>query len=84
VKTIIKPICNFFKSLTLNNRFELYTPDPKKEPETELDYDPSVHKKIKRKKKEKRPTTKTSYLRGFLLWMIFIIVDFINNNYIYI
>jgi hypothetical protein len=55
VKTIIKPICNFLKSFTLNNRFELYTPDPKKEPETELDYDPSVHKKIKRIKKKQDP-----------------------------
>jgi hypothetical protein len=55
VKTIIKPICNFLKSFSLNNRFELYTPDPKKEPETELDYDPSVHKKIKRKKKKNDP-----------------------------
>jgi hypothetical protein len=55
VKTIIKPICNFLKSVILNNRFELYTPDPKKEPETELDYDPSVYKKIKRKKKKNDP-----------------------------
>ena len=51
MKTLIKPICNFLKSLTLNNRFELYTPDPKKEPETEIDYNPRVHKKTNRRKK---------------------------------
>jgi hypothetical protein len=55
VKTIIKPICNFLKTLSLNKRFELYTPDPKKEPETEMDYNPSVHKKIKRIKKKQDP-----------------------------
>ena len=55
MKNLIKLFVNFFKLLIKKNRYELYTPDPKKEPETELDYDPSVHKKIKRIKKKQDP-----------------------------
>ena len=51
MKTIIKLFANLFKTLNKKNKYKLYTPDPKKEPETELDYNPRVHKKTNRRKK---------------------------------
>ena len=50
MKTPIKQLFRkILKLFTQNYNYELYTPDPKKEPETELDYNPIIHKKIKRK-----------------------------------
>jgi hypothetical protein len=51
MKTIIKLFANLFKSHNKKNKYKLYTPNPKKEPETELDYNPRVHKKMNRRKK---------------------------------
>jgi len=41
-----------------NEPFELFTPDPKKEPETELDFNPDLIPKKERKPKSKTKTKK--------------------------
>ena len=51
MKNQFKLFINFFKLLFKKNEHELLTPNPKKEPETELDYNPRVHKKTNRRKK---------------------------------
>ena len=51
MKNPFKIFINFFKLLVKKNKRKLYTPNPKKEPETELDYNPRVHKKTNRRKK---------------------------------
>lgn len=52
MKTIIKLFANLFKTLNKKNKYKLYTPDPKKEPETELDYNPHVYRRTNRRKRK--------------------------------
>ena len=56
MKTLIKQLFRkIIKLFTQNHNYELYTPDPKKEPETELDYNPIIYKKTKKKKTKNDP-----------------------------
>jgi hypothetical protein len=52
MKTLIKLFANLFKTPNKKNKHKLYTPDPKKEPETELDYNPYVHRRTNNRKRK--------------------------------